>query len=279
MPSIPPDSARLVTVPAGPFIYGPEIIYERQSGARPALDQTVIDLPEFRIQAWPVTYAEWHTFLNDSGYEWPGVWWAIREKGWRRHLRRFAVVESYPQAMADYPIVFVSQTDALVYADWLGERDGLSYTLPTEQQWEKAARSVDGRTYPWGETSPRPELMHLRPTHTLGLDYYWYNLTRKPRTELARSGWYWRIGTPLPVGAIPQNRSPYGCLDMAGNIWEWTLSPYDPADGRFHVVKGGSWGYSPHHTACSVRSACSITQPSSDYRAQGTGFRLVVNES
>ena len=171
----------------------------------------------------------------------------------------------------------VSQSDALAYAAWLSEMEGRAYTLPTEEQWEKAARGDDGRPYPWGDAPPRPELMHLRPTHRLGLDYYFYNLTRRPTIERARSGWYWRIGTPLPVGSIPENRSPYGCLDMAGNIWEWTLSPYNPADERFHVVKGGSWGYSPHHTACNVRSACSITIPSKDYRAQGTGFRLVVN--
>ena len=63
---------------------------------------------------------------------------------------------------------------------------------------------------------------------------------------------------------------------MAGNIWEWTVSLYNEAAPDFHVVKGGSWGYSPQHTACNCRSACSITIPSVEYRAQGTGFRVVT---
>ncbi len=236
-----------------------------------------LDLPGFWIQQTPVTYADWKTFLDASGYLWPGHWWSIRARGLRRHARRFAPVDAYPPAMSAYPIVDVSQADALAYAAWRSEIDGLPYTLPTEEQWEKAARGMDGRTYPWGQTPPRPEMRRLQATHTLGLDYYFYNLFVHPQTELARSGWYWRCGHPLPVGSIPANRSPFGCLDMAGNIWEWTLSPYHPDDPRFHVVKGGSWGYSPQHTACNVRSACSITIPSADYRAQGTGFRLVVN--
>lgn len=273
-----PSRHRLIFIPAGPFIYGPEVVYERQAGTRPLRPRQTLWLPAFSIQAYPVTYAEWKAFLDATGYAWQGRWWAIRRRGWRRWWRRFAPVDTYPPDMANYPIVDVSQADALAYAAWLSEQHGLPYTLPTEEQWEKAARGTDGRTYPWGETPPRPELMHLRPIHTLGWDYLLYNLFRKPQVERARSGWYWRIGTPVPVGSIPENRSPYGCLDMAGNVWEWTLSPYHPDDPRFHVVKGGSWGYSPHHTACYVRSACSITIPSAVYRAQGTGFRLVCNE-
>lgn len=267
----------MIFVPPGPFLYGPEIVYERQSGTRPLRPQTLLDLPGFFIQPRPVTNAEWKAFLDAAAYPWPGRWWAIRRRGPARHRRRFAPVASYPPEMAGYPIVDVSQADALAYAGWLSQMEGRPYTLPSEEQWEKAARGVDGRTYPWGETPPRAELMRLKPTHTLGLDYYLMNLLCRPQAELARSGWYWRRGHPLPVGSIAANCSPFGCLDMAGNVWEWTLSPYHPDEPRFHVVRGGSWGYSPHHTACNVRSACSITIPSADYRSQGTGFRLVVN--
>ena len=277
MTQIPSPLTRLCPVPFGPFLYGPEVIYERQSGARPPRPQMAIDLDSFLIQETAVTFAQWRLFLDETGYAWIGHWWKIRRRGLSRHLRRFAPVDKYPPSMANYPIVDVSQVDALAFAAWLSERDGLAYGLPTEEQWEKSARGTDGRSYPWGEEPPRPELMHLRPTHTLGFDYYLRNLTAPPQDERARSGWYWRIGYPLPVGSTPANRSPYGCLDMAGNVWEWTCSPYHPADPRFHVVKGGSWGYSPHHTACNVRSACSITIPSAVYRAQGTGFRLVIN--
>ena len=226
---------------------------------------------------YPVTYAEWKTFLNQTGYNWRGNWYAIRH-GWRGWLRKFAVCADYPPAMANYPMVDVTLADALAYCAWLSAELDLTCTLPTEFQWEKAARGIDGRPYPWGEALPRPELAHLKPTHTLGLAYYLHNIVGRPRMELARSGWYWRIGAPRPVGAIAQNVSPCGCFDMAGNIWEWTVSLYNETVPDFHVVKGGSWGYSPQHTTCNCRSAASITIPSLAYHAQGTGFRVMVKK-
>ena len=276
------QNSRLITqdyfvhIPAGPFIYGPEVTYERLELAPPFRPRQELTLNEFWMGRYPVTYTEWKNFLNATGYDWPGNWYTIRS-GWRGWLRKFAICADYPPEMARYPIVDVSLADALTYCDWLSAELGATCTLPTEFQWEKAARGSDGRTYPWGEALPRPELAFLRPTHTLGLDYYFFNLFVPPRRELARSGWYWRIGAPLPVGSIPQNVSPYGCYDMAGNVWEWTVSLYNEDVPDFHVVKGGSWGYSPQHTACNCRSACSITIPSVDYRAQGTGFRIAIN--
>lgn len=267
--------AAFVHVPAGPFICGPEVCYERLELAPPSRPRRQVMLDEFWLARFPVTYGEWKAFLDDSGHAWIGRWWRIQERprGW---LRRFAPCNSYPTEMASYPVVDVTQEDALAYCRWLTARTGLPCTLPDELQWEKAARGVDGRTYPWGEELPRPELASCRATHRLGLDYYWRNLLTRPEVERARSGWYWRIGAPLPVGSIPQNVSPYGCYDMAGNVWEWTTSLYNPAAPLYHVVKGGSWGYSPQHTACNCRSACSITIPSRDYHAQGTGFRVMI---
>lgn len=268
-----PDS--FVHIPAGPFIYGPEVTYERLEKAPPPRVRQTMVLDRFWIGRYPVTYREWKLFLDETDYRWDGHWYTLRSglAGW---FRRFGLGGDYPPEMANYPIVDVSLADALAYCDWLSGLLGLACTLPTEFQWEKAARGDDGRTFPWGEALPRPELAHLRATHTLGLDYYVYNLIRPPQRELARSGWYWRIGAPLPVGSLPQNISPYGCYDMAGNIWEWTISVYNEAIPDFHVVKGGSWGYSPQHTACNCRSACSITIPSTEYRAQGTGFRVIL---
>jgi formylglycine-generating enzyme required for sulfatase activity len=251
------------------------VTYERLEQAPPPRLRQTIELDEFWMGRYPVTYAEWKNFLDVTGFRWVGQWYAIR-RGWRGWLRRFAVVAEYPAEMANYPMVDVSQTDALAYCTWLSEQLGVHCTLPTEFQWEKGARGTAGRTYPWGEALPRPELAHLRATHTLGWDYYLHNLLVRPRHEVAHSGWYWRAGAPLPVGSIPQNVSPYGCCDMAGNIWEWTTSLYNQDLPGFHVVKGGSWGYSPQHTAANCRSACSVTTPSADYRAQGTGFRVII---
>ncbi len=266
-----------VHIPAGPFIYGPEITYERLSLAPPPKPQHILELDQFWLARYPVTYKHWKLFLDNTHHLWLGNWYTICS-GWRGWGRKYAVCQSYPAQMADYPMVDVTLADALAYCAWLSSQLGLSCTLPTEFQWEKAARGVDGRRFPWGGTYPRPELARLKATHRLGLDYYLYNLAITPKKELARSGWYWRIGTPLPVGKIEENVSTYGCYDMAGNIWEWTLSLYNETHPEFHVVKGGSWGYSPQHTACNCRSACSITTPSVNYHAQGTGFRVIINK-
>lgn len=265
-------------IPAGPFIYGPEVTYERLEQSPPPRPRQTMELDEFWLARYPVTYREWKAFLDETGHCWIGSWYTIRG-GWRGWLRRYGPCADYPPEMADYPMVDVTLADALAYCAWLSDKLGLTCALPTEFQWEKAARGVDGRTFPWGEAYPRPELAHLRATHTLGLDYYWRNLFVRPQKELARSGWYWRIGAPLPVGSIPENVSPFGCYDMAGNIWEWTVSLYNENNPDFHVVKGGSWGYSPQHTACNCRSACSVTIPGVKYHAQGTGFRVaIINE-
>ncbi len=273
------DGTAFARIPAGPFIYGPEETYERLAQASPSRPRQTLELDAFHLAVLPVTNAEWKAFLDDTGFRWGGVWWAL-DNGLRPRLpflgRRLAPVRDYPPAMAQYPVVDVSQTEALAYCEWLSARIGRRCGLPTEEQWEKAARGPAGRTYPWGEEKPRPEIQWQR-RFPVGLETYLYSLAVPPRRAWANAGWYWRIGATMPVGSIPQNISPYGCRDMAGNIWEWTTSLYNPLFSRdFHVVKGGSWGYSIHHTRLNVRSACSVTTPSRDYRAQGTGFRVAI---
>lgn len=282
-PWLAPTGHAFVTVPAGPFIYGPEATYERRAQAPAPKARQALELDTFQMAVHPVTYADWKAFLDATHFPWQGVWYAINHH-WRTRVpfagRRYAPVTAYPPEMADHPMVMVSQTEALAYCEWLTGKVGRKCGLPTEYQWEKAARGPDGRTYPWGETRPRPEIQWQR-RFPVGVETYLYSLVVPPRREWARAGWYWRIGASVPVGSSRQNVSPYGCQDMAGNIWEWTTSLYNPAPGLedFHVVKGGSWGYSIHHTKLHVRSACSVTTPSRDYRAQGTGFRVAIEGS
>lgn len=264
-----------VHIPAGPFIYGPEECYERLAYCRALRPRQTLDLPEFWLAQRPVTNREWRCFLEQTGYAWAGQWHRVA-RGWRGvFLRAYAPGAHYPDGHDDFPVVDVSQADALAYCAWLSEQLQRPCTLPSEEQWEKAARGADGRTYPWGELPPRPELQWQR-RFPVGLETYLYSLVVKPRREWARAGWYWRNGHPWPVGARPENVSPYGCVDMSGNIWEWTRSLYNPALPDFHVVKGGSWGYSIHHVKLYVRSACSVTIPSRGYRAPGTGFRVAI---
>lgn len=273
---IPPlPSTLFCHVPAGPFIYGPELCYERLEQAPAPKPQQIIRLDEFWIARRPVTVKQWREFLEASNHPWLGSWWRL-VTGWRGWLlRAYVPSDSYPDGHDDFPIVDVSQADAYAYCDWLSDQLDRQVTLPTETQWEKAARGEDGRLYPWGNEKPRPEIQWQR-RFPVGPETYLFTLLVKPRREWTRAGWYWRNGYPLPVGSHPRNLSPYGCIDMSGNIWEWTSSLYNPELPDFHVVKGGSWGYTIHHAKCNVRSACSVTTPSRAYRAQGTGFRVMV---
>lgn len=264
-----------VHVPAGPFTYGPEVVYERLERCPPLKPRQTMELDEFWIGRYPVTYRDWLGFLEATGYAWHGQWYRV-VSGWRgTFLRAYASVSGYPAGHDRFPIVDVTQDDAYAFCAWLAEHLDRHCTLPTEYQWEKAGRGADGRTYPWGDVRPRPEIQWQR-KFPVGLETYAFSLVVKPRREWARAGWYWRNGHPLAAGSIAENVSQYGCVDMSGNVWEWTSSPYNPDLPDFHTVKGGSWGYSIHHTQCNVRSACSIAIPSRDYRAHGTGFRVVA---
>ena len=232
-------SETMVTIPAGVSWMGstPE---EREYGYR--LDETLhgstvarrqqwfevetrrqIDIPEYRIDRNLVTNADYARFVAATGHRAPFVSEAV----WRsyRLVHGYAAVIKFlwqegrpPVGREQHPAVLVSHVDAVAYCTWRGAR------LPSEAEWEKAARGTDGRYFPWGNTF---------------------------KAELLNS----EDGGPfdtVPVGRYPDGQSPYGLLDMAGQVFEWTDTLYRKEPPRY-VVKGGSWDDFPGVTRSAAR--------------------------
>jgi formylglycine-generating enzyme required for sulfatase activity len=190
--------------------------------------QHTLSLPDYYIARYPVTVAEYRRFVEVGGYGERRLWTAT---GWEWRAAADRQAPSFWDDMiwtgADrLPVVGVSWYEAHAYCCWLGEISGKPIRLPSEAEWEKAARGTDRRLYPWGEHFDAA----LCNTRASGLE----------RT--------------LPVDHYgPRAASPYGCADMAGNASEWTASlfqpyPYELTDGRDEeehgaerVTRGGSW--------------------------------------
>ncbi|MEW2392088.1 formylglycine-generating enzyme family protein [Streptomyces venezuelae] len=195
--------------------------------------RTEIRLPAFRIARTQVTAGQWTLFAKATGRQ-------------------------VPHAPADHPVTGVSWDDAAAYCRWLGERLGEpGIRLPTEDEWERAARGDDGREFPWG-TEYRTGLANL--------------------VDLG-------IGTTTPVGSFPDGASPFGVLDMVGNADEWTSTLYAPYPGAPAEVPGAEdWAFDPHvtrggafrHDRDLARCARRHGAYEQDLKAIGVGFRLAA---
>ncbi len=223
-PAIP---EQMVTVPAGPFLMGSD------SGEPDEQPPHEVDLPAFEIDRFEVTNADFAQFVEATGYQ------TDAEKEGLSRIWRDAA-----EGKDDHPVVYVSWNDAQAFCRWLGKR------LPTEAEWEKAARGTDGRLYPWGN------------------DYDPGKLNGKD------SG----IRGTAPVGSFPEGVSPYEIFDMAGNVWEWTADWYEPYPGctfrsdyfgqKYRVLRGGGWFETAEWVRTTVRNANSETAANDDL-----GFR------
>ncbi len=173
-----------------------------------------------------------------------------------------------PKADENHPVVYVSHTDAVHFCEWLSAREKRRYRLPTEAEWEYAARSADGRTYPWGEHLESGDLANLADRNT-----------RLPWADPTINDGF---AETSPVGSYPRGASPFGLEDMAGNVWEWCLdcmapypgkertNPRGPTDGPKRLYRGGSW----KSRASSLRaSARGFNAPA--YSANDVGFRVL----
>lgn len=189
------NSPDLVVIPAGSFWMGSDDRHPEEGPRRR------VTVPSFSIDRYEVTNTQYRAHLDAIGAKTTEVW----NDG------------TFPLDRANHPVANVSWFEAKAYCEWRGAR------LPTEAEWEKAARGTDGRTYPWGDQMD-PKLANIAESH---------------------------IGHTLPVGAFPEGRSPYGLYDMAGNVWEWTEDWFKAYPGnrepdenygeRYRVARGGGW--------------------------------------
>ncbi len=211
---------RLVHVQTGTFLMGsdPEADLEANRAEQP---QHQVRLSEYYIGMYPITNAQYAAFAQATHREVPAA----------------------PPGQENFPVVAVAWDDAAALCQWLSRVTGRTFRLPTEAEWEKAARGADGWRYPWGNA--------LDPARLNGDNRY---------------------GGPLPVGRFsPLGDSPYGAADMLGNVWEWCSDWFDarlygrrakhlvndppgPSTGQGYVVRGGAFDSPPKHTRCAHRN-------------------------
>ncbi len=242
-----PFEPDFVFVSPGPFLLGSP----PENGDPPQESpQHEVDLSGFYISRLPITNAQYAAFVKQTRANPP------EKSGW--------FGSTAPKGKEGHPVVGVSWHDAAAYCAWLAALTGSAMRLPTEAEWEKAARGSDGRRYPWGDT--------------------WQDGRCNPDVDQL-----------TPADAFPEGASPYGCLDMVGNAAEWTSTlwgrdwltcefpyPYSAVDGReanpvdppaFRIFRGTTLGKEPNESRlrCAVRSWYAP-----DNRDRRRGFRVVM---
>ena len=253
---IVPDqpAAPLPESPLSPSLHSiePEMILvpagEFLMGSDPLKDKRAIDPEQPQHVLYLPNYYLAKTQVTNAQY-----WAFLQSTGYERP--RHWQDKTPPRGKKKHPAVYVSWNDAIAYCRWLAEVTGRPYRLPTEAEWEKGARGTDGRIYPWGDQ---------------------WDAKRCNTIESGKAD-------TTPVGAYPQGASPYGLLDMAGNVCEWTSSlyqayPYRADDGREdlsssnrRVLRGGAFDYVERDARCASRS---WYDPS--LRSWGEGFRVAA---
>jgi len=196
------EALDMIRVPAGVFIMG------SHDGPEDERPQQRVHLGEFFIDRTKVTHAQFARFIDARGVKAADGqrWYDVDDNDARIHwlAHQWQVVPGHE----NHPVVEASWYGAVAYCAWIGKR------LPTEAEWEKAARGTDGRKYPWGNQAADQTRAHFN------------------------GGW----NDFRPVGSFPKGASPYGMLDAAGNGWEWVSSaylpyPYGPDDGREDLAR------------------------------------------
>jgi formylglycine-generating enzyme required for sulfatase activity len=265
----PADRSSLVCVPGGSFEIGLKTC--DFNGCQNEVKGGTVTLEAFWIDRTEVTNAMFGLFVNQTGFvtgaeragasEVYGITTPVPGADWLHPQGPASSISG----LDSYPVVQMSYFAAAAYCAWAGG------SLPTEAQWEKAARGGDGRLFPWGDQMPNETLLNAADSN---LPVPW---AQKDQNDGYRY--------TAPVGSFLAGESPYGAEDMAGNAWEWTRSlykdyPYNPSDGRETqtapaagdkvVLRGGGW-YSDYGSVRSTLRYGAIPDLSND----ATGFRCV----
>jgi formylglycine-generating enzyme required for sulfatase activity len=238
-----------IYIPAGPFLMGSQEGEEVPAYETP---QHEVDLPAYRIGKYPVTNEQYAEFIRQTGRL------VAPEAGWKGNIP--------PDGTLDHPVAGVTWNEAIAYCLWLRGQTGREYCLPSEAQWEKAARGTDGRIYPWGDEWQDGCCNH-------GSDH------------------------TTPVDAYPKGVSPYGCYDMVGNVREWVNTRWgedeDEPDDAYRypwndddrenlakddfilrVYRGGAAKDDRTRQRCSARGGFKPDRPGPPHRRHG--FRVAV---
>ena len=216
----------MLVVAAGPFTMG-DTFGDGESREGPA---HVVTLDAYYVAKFEVTNGDWKKFLSDPGYNdtklWPGGYVVPKDQSpyWTQTVNHGGGTEGSDR----YPVLGMNWDTAAAYCNWLSAKTGKKYRLPTEAEWEKAARGTDKRRFPWGNA----------------IDYDHANYAGSQKFDTGKE-----------VGSYPKGASPYGAMDMAGNVMEWCSdwyqrdyykespkkNPKGPEKGAYRVMRGGSF--------------------------------------
>ncbi len=234
----------MVYIPSGKYQSGSD---NESSDRRPVPE--VIYLDGYWIGKYEVTFDQFDHFCEEEGIAKPD------DESWGRESR---------------PAINVSYLDAVAYCQWFSRRISCNFNLPTESQWEKAAQGTENRAYPWGDSLSLGNKANFADSST---NFEWRDSTVNDQSKYT-----------APVGSYPEGSSPYGVMDMAGNVYEWCLDWYSTSrsssstknsrgikKGTYRVLRGGSWNTSSKCLRTTFRSAA---KPSS--RNFHIGFRLCI---
>ena len=256
----------LALIPSGDFVMGSE---DAELDEKPAHR---VHLDDFLIGVHPVTNAEYERFVRETGHRAPAIYelplvvtvgGIDRERSFRANGQPYIWLDSAaPKDRLAHPVTLVRWEDAIAYCAWLSGATGRIIRLPTEAEWEKAARGgLEGKRYPWGD----------------GIDQNMANFLADPSSRAVRGTSQCRTYPP----------NGYGLFDMAGNVWEWVhdwhsgsyyatsplRAPAGPREGTLRVVRGGSWLASDTRMlSCSHRHKV----PPDTY-SYGIGFRVACS--